>query len=157
MRKLSVFTNFPQKWKTPKPEGLFNTKMPSCQHSKAQYLNTMIKGTAIRSSYLYKNTSYAFKVALKSVPGVELSKYLFIQYVPRFVTLYTNPRIHLFHIQQCSIQNWNVRISVLYWALWDLDQVYSGICWIVLRISFRAVVMCFVVVSLRPSDAYMRR
>ena len=35
--------------------------------------------------------------------------------------------MHLFHILQCSIQN-NVHISVLKGALWDMEQVQSGIC-----------------------------
>ena len=38
-----------------------------------------------------------------------------------------NPRMHLFHIPQCSIQNRNVHISVLNGALWDMEQVHSGI------------------------------
>ena len=40
----------------------------------------------------------------------------------------TNPKIHLFHIPQCSIQNRNVHISVLNGALWDMEQVHSGTC-----------------------------
>ena len=36
--------------------------------------------------------------------------------------------MHLFHIPQCSIQNRNVHISVLNGALWDMEQVHSGIC-----------------------------
>ena len=36
--------------------------------------------------------------------------------------------MHLFHISQCSIQNRNVHISVLNGALWDMEQVHSGIC-----------------------------
>ena len=40
----------------------------------------------------------------------------------------TNCRMHLFHIPQCSIQNRNVHISVLNGALWDMEQVHSGIC-----------------------------
>ena len=49
---------------------------------------------------------------------------------PRSVQLtwFTNPRMHLFHIPQCSIQNRNVYISVLNGALWDMEQVQSGIC-----------------------------
>ena len=35
--------------------------------------------------------------------------------------------MHLFHIPQCSIQNRNVHISVLNEALWDMEQVHSGI------------------------------
>ena len=35
--------------------------------------------------------------------------------------------MHLFHIAQCSIQNRNVHISVLNGALWDMEQVHSGI------------------------------
>ena len=35
---------------------------------------------------------------------------------------------HPFHIPQCSIQNRNVHISVLNGALWDMEQVHSGIC-----------------------------
>ena len=33
-----------------------------------------------------------------------------------------------FHIQQCSIQNRYVHISVLNSALWDMEKVHSGIC-----------------------------
>ena len=36
--------------------------------------------------------------------------------------------MHLFHIAQCSIQSRNVHISVLNGALWDMEQVHSGIC-----------------------------
>ena len=36
--------------------------------------------------------------------------------------------MHLFHIPQCSIQNRNVHISVLNGALWDMEQLHSGIC-----------------------------
>ena len=42
--------------------------------------------------------------------------------------VFTNPRMHLFHIPQCSIQNRNVYISVLNGAFWDMEQVHSGIC-----------------------------
>ena len=42
-------------------------------------------------------------------------------------TNFTNPRMHLFHIPQCSIQNRNVHISVLNGALWDMKQATSGI------------------------------
>ena len=35
--------------------------------------------------------------------------------------------MHLFHIPQSSIQNRNVYISVLNGALWDMEQVHSGI------------------------------
>ena len=41
---------------------------------------------------------------------------------------FTNAKMHLFHIPQCSIQNRNVHISVLNGALWDMEQVHSGIC-----------------------------
>ena len=37
-------------------------------------------------------------------------------------------RIHLFCIPQYIIQNRNVHISVLNYALWDMEQVYCGIC-----------------------------
>ena len=36
--------------------------------------------------------------------------------------------MHLFYIPQCSIQNRNVPISVLNGALFDMEQVHSGIC-----------------------------
>ena len=36
--------------------------------------------------------------------------------------------MRLFHIPYCSIQNKNVHISVLNGALWDMEQVHSGIC-----------------------------
>ena len=41
---------------------------------------------------------------------------------------FTNPRMHLFHIPQCSTQNRNVHISVLNGAWWNMEQVHSGIC-----------------------------
>ena len=44
------------------------------------------------------------------------------------LTLYTNPRMRLFQIPQCSIQNRNVRTSVLNAAMWDVEQVHFGIC-----------------------------
>ena len=34
----------------------------------------------------------------------------------------------LFHIPQCPIQNRNMYISVLNGALWEIEQVHSGIC-----------------------------
>ena len=40
--------------------------------------------------------------------------------------------MHLSHIPQCSIRNRNAHISVLNGALWDMEQVNSGICEIVL-------------------------
>ena len=44
-------------------------------------------------------------------------------------TTFTNPRMHLFHIPECSIQNRNMHISVLNGAFWDMEQVHkSGIC-----------------------------
>ena len=43
-------------------------------------------------------------------------------------TIFTNPRMPLLHIPQCSIQNRNVDISVLNRALCDMEQVHSGIC-----------------------------
>ena len=36
--------------------------------------------------------------------------------------------MHLFHIPQCAIQNRNVHITVVSGALWDMEQVYCGIC-----------------------------
>ena len=36
--------------------------------------------------------------------------------------------MHLFHIPHCFIQNRNVHISVLNGALWDMEQMHSGIC-----------------------------
>ena len=47
------------------------------------------------------------------------------------LTEFTNLRMHLFHIPQCSIQNRNVHISVLNRALWEMELVHSGICEIV--------------------------
>ena len=38
-------------------------------------------------------------------------------------TNFTNPRVHLFHIQQCSIQKRNVHFFVLKGVLWDMEQV----------------------------------
>ena len=43
--------------------------------------------------------------------------------------------MHLFHIPEYSIQNRNVHISVLNGALWDMEQVHSGICEIGLTAS----------------------
>ena len=36
--------------------------------------------------------------------------------------------MYLFQIPQCSIQNRNVRISVLNGALWEMEHVLSEIC-----------------------------
>ena len=36
--------------------------------------------------------------------------------------------MHLFNIQQCTVQNKNVHISVLTGSLWDMEQVHYGIC-----------------------------
>ena len=49
--------------------------------------------------------------------------YFFYEY-----TNVTSPRMHLFHIPQYSIQNRNVHISVPNGALWEMEQVHSGIC-----------------------------
>ena len=38
------------------------------------------------------------------------------------------PRMQLFHIPQCPIQNRNVNISVLNEAFWDMEMLHSGIC-----------------------------
>ena len=43
-------------------------------------------------------------------------------------TKFTYPTIYLSHIPQCTIQNRNVHISVLNGILWDMGQVYCGIC-----------------------------
>ena len=43
-------------------------------------------------------------------------------------TLFTNPRMHLFHIREWSIQNRNVHIYLLYGAFWDMEQVHFGFC-----------------------------
>ena len=48
--------------------------------------------------------------------------------IPPNQTNFTNPQMHFFHIPQCSIQNRNVHISVLNGALWDMEEVHSGIC-----------------------------
>ena len=39
----------------------------------------------------------------------------------------TNPTMHLFHIQQYTIQNRNVHIFILNNVLWQMDQVHCGI------------------------------
>ena len=36
--------------------------------------------------------------------------------------------MHLSHIQQCTIQEKNVHISVLNGTLWDKGEVHCGIC-----------------------------
>ena len=46
----------------------------------------------------------------------------------RPLTNLTNPIMHLFHNPQCTIQNKNVRISVLSVELWDMGQVHCGVC-----------------------------
>ena len=43
-------------------------------------------------------------------------------------TNFTNPRMHLFHIPQCSIWNRNVHISVLNETLWYMENAQSEIC-----------------------------
>ena len=48
------------------------------------------------------------------------------------LTYFTNPRMKIFHIPQCSLKNRNVHISVLNRALWDMEQVHFGVCEIVL-------------------------
>ena len=60
------------------------------------------------------------------------------------VTKFTNPRMHLFPIPQCFIQNRNVNISVLNGILWDMEQVHSGICEIGLlqKIDRYNVIVC---------------
>ena len=40
----------------------------------------------------------------------------------------SNPTMHLFHVQQRTIQNSNIHISVLNGALWDLRQLHCGVC-----------------------------
>ena len=47
--------------------------------------------------------------------------------LPHQLTYFRNPRMRLFYIPQCSIQNRNVHISVLNRALWDMEQLHSGI------------------------------
>ena len=47
---------------------------------------------------------------------------------PKQSTNLTNPKMHLFHIPQCTIQNRNVHISVLNGAFGDMEQVHCGIC-----------------------------
>ena len=42
-------------------------------------------------------------------------------------TNFTHHRMLLFHNPQCFIQNRNVHMSVLNGALWDMEQVHSGI------------------------------
>ena len=65
-------------------------------------------------------------VALEVLMNLICNKSLDI--IPLQYTNFTNARMHLFHIPQCSIQNRNVHISVLNGALWDMEQVQPGIC-----------------------------
>ena len=44
------------------------------------------------------------------------------------LTEFIDPKMHLFYIPECSIQNRNVHISVLNGASWEMEQVHSGIC-----------------------------
>ena len=52
---------------------------------------------------------------------------------------------------QCSIQNRNVHISVLNWALWHMEQVHSGICELG---QFRVVYFFSVVIDSTQSSFY---
>ena len=45
------------------------------------------------------------------------------------LTYFTNPRMRLFHIPQCSSQTRNVHISILKRALWDLGLVHFCDFW----------------------------
>ena len=60
--------------------------------------------------------------------GVFLQVQSMIYDISLQLTLFANPRMHQFHIPECSIQNRNVHTSVLNEALWDMEQVHSEIC-----------------------------
>ena len=47
---------------------------------------------------------------------------------PADYTDFTNPRMHLFRIPHYSIPNRYMHMSLLNGALWDMEQVHSGIC-----------------------------
>ena len=57
--------------------------------------------------------------------------------------------MHLFHIPQCTIQNRNVHISVLYGTLLDMGQVHCGIC------EIGPFLFWFVLPSLHHSAQYI--
>ena len=68
------------------------------------------------------NGSIMFKItALYSTIGYDETS-------ERRSTKFTNPRMHMPHIPQYTIQNRNVHISVLNGALCDMGQEHSGIC-----------------------------
>ena len=50
--------------------------------------------------------------------------------------------MHTFHILKWSIQNSNVRISALNGALWDMEEVHSGICEIYLLVLWLGSCLC---------------
>ena len=65
-----------------------------------------------------------------------ISNYIFVSDIKNIDTtidLIRKSQNVLLHIPQCSIQNRNVHISVLNEALWDMEQVHSGICEIGLK------------------------
>ena len=71
------------------------------------------------------------------------------------LTWFTNARMPLFHIPQCSIQNRNVHISVINGALWDTEQVHSGICEIgLLSANHLAIQNVDFILQLRTEDAH---
>ena len=59
-------------------------------------------------------------------PCIAGPKIWYLQMPPQ-LTKFRNPRMNLFHIPQCSIQNRSVHISILKGALWDMGQVHSRI------------------------------
>ena len=63
--------------------------------------------------------------------------------------IFTNPRMHMFHIPQCSIQNINVYISILNGALWELDQLG---CRLSINGWATVLVSCQIVKSLQFED-----
>ena len=59
--------------------------------------------------------------------AIDVQKFVRITYQ---TTQFTNPRMHVYHIPQCSIQNSNVHISVqngalgAFWDLWNWSKQY---------------------------------
>ena len=61
------------------------------------------------------------------------------------LTLFTNTRMHLFHIPQYSIENSNVQIFILIETLWNMEPLYSGICEIALLCTLFALLWAVVI------------
>ena len=68
---------------------------------------------------------------------------------------FTNSNVHLSYIPQYTIQNRNVHISVLNGALWDMGQVYCGICEIDLMASAHPLVVLIIGSETHKSSGWL--